>query len=51
MVIVLGYDNNKFINLYLNKRRDFSKFKQIYGRGYLIDCINPYIVVTKMTLI
>ena len=51
MVITLGYDNNKFINLHLNKKRDLSKFKQIIGKGYWIESKVPYIVVTKMTLL
>ena len=51
MVITIGYDNDKFINLTLNKKRDLSKFKQIFGKGYLIDGDLPYIVVTKMVLI
>lgn len=50
MVITLGYDNNKFINLHLNKKRDLSRFKQIIGKGFWIDGSNPHIVVTKMTL-
>ena len=51
MVIVLGYDNNKFISLHLNKRRDLSRFKQVIGKGYWINGIQPYIVVTKMILL
>ena len=50
MVITLGYDNDKFIELHLNKRRDLSRFKQIIGKGFWIDTPNPHIVVTKMTL-
>jgi DNA polymerase III alpha subunit len=50
MIITLGYDNNKFINLHLNKKRDLSKFKQISGKGYFIEAKVPYIVITKMTL-
>lgn len=51
MVITLGYDNNKFINIHLNKKRDFSRFKQIFGKGYWIGGeTNPHIIVTKMTL-
>ena len=50
MVITLGYDNDKFIELHLNKKRDLSKFKQIVGKGFWIDGPTPHIVVTKMTL-
>jgi hypothetical protein len=50
MVITLGYDNNKFINIHLNKKRDLSRFKQIIGKGYWIDGPSPYIVVSKMFL-
>jgi len=51
MVITLGYDNNKFINIHLNKKRDLSRFKQIFGKGYWIgDESNPHLIVTKMTL-
>jgi DNA polymerase III alpha subunit len=50
MVITIGYDNNKFINLHLNKKRDLSKFKQVMGKGYWIDEPQPYIVITKMML-
>ena len=50
MVITLGYDNDKFIELHLNKRRDLSRFKQIIGKGFWIDTPNPHVVVTKMTL-
>lgn len=50
MVITLGYDNDKFIQLHLNKRRDLSRFKQIIGKGFLVETPNPHIVVTKMTL-
>lgn len=51
MVITLGYDNNKFINLHLNKKRDLSRFKQVIGKGYRIDSNLPHIVVTKMILL
>jgi DNA polymerase III alpha subunit len=51
LVITLGYDNNKFINLHLNKKKDLSKFKQIIGKGYRIDSSLPYIVITQMTLL
>lgn len=50
MVITLGYDNDKFIELHLNKKRDLSRFKQIVGKGFWIDTPYPYIVVSKMTL-
>ena len=50
MVITIGYDNNKFINLHLNKKRDLSKFKQVIGKGYWIDGPLPYIIITKMML-
>lgn len=50
MVITLGYDNDKFIELHLNKRRDLTRFKQIMGKGFWIDTPNPHIVVTKMIL-
>lgn len=50
MVITLGYDNNKFINIHINKKRDLSRFKQIIGKGYWIDGPSPYIVVSKMFL-
>jgi len=50
MIITLGYDNNKFIQLHLNKKRDLGKFKQIVGKGFWIDKPNPHIVVTKMSL-
>ena len=46
----MGYDNNKFIDLYLNKKRDFSKFKQIIGKGYYLDDVNPHIVITYMQI-
>lgn len=49
-VITIGYDNNKFIDLYLNKRRDFKKFKQVVGKGYYIDDVNPHIVITHMSI-
>lgn len=55
MVITIGYDNDKFINLYLNKKRDLSRFKQVMGKGYLISNNNlnlpPYIIIKKMTLL
>lgn len=51
MVITLGYDNDKFINIHLNKKRDLSRFKQIIGKGYMVNKSNPHIVVTKMTLL
>jgi hypothetical protein len=51
MVITIGYDNNKFVNLHLNKKRDLSRFKQIIGKGYWIESKTPHIVVTKMTLL
>jgi hypothetical protein len=51
MVITVGYDNNKFVNLHLNKKRDLSRFKQIIGKGYWIESKTPHIVVTKMTLL
>jgi DNA polymerase III alpha subunit len=50
-VITIGYDNNKFINLHLNKRKDLSKFKQVIGKGYMINSKMPYIVITKMILL
>lgn len=50
MVITIGYDNDKFINLHLNKKRDLSRFTQVIGKGYMIDGPLPYIVITKMTL-
>lgn len=51
MVITIGYDNNKFINLHLNKKRDLSKFKQVIGKGYWIDGPMSHIVITKMILL
>jgi DNA polymerase III alpha subunit len=51
MIITIGYDNNKFINLHLNKKRDFSRFKQVIGKGYYIDSNLPYIIITKITLL
>jgi hypothetical protein len=51
MVITIGYDNDKFINLHLNKKRDLSKFKQVIGKGYWIDGPLPHIVITKMILL
>jgi DNA polymerase III alpha subunit len=51
MVITIGYDNNKFVNLHLNKQRDLTKFKQVIGKGFWIDAPKPYIVVTKMNLL
>jgi len=51
MVISLGYDNNKFINLHLNKKRDLSKFKQVIGKGYMVNSNLPHIVATKMILL
>lgn len=49
MVITLGYDNNKFINIHLNKKRDLTKFKQILGKGYLVE--GNYIIASKIILI
>jgi len=49
-IIRIGYDNNKFIDLYLNKKRDFKKFKQTIGRGYYIEGIQPHIIITHMQI-
>lgn len=49
-IIKIGYDNNKFIDLYLNKKRDFKCFKQCMGRGYYIDGIQPHIIITHMQI-
>jgi|SaaInlStandDraft_4_1057021.scaffolds.fasta_scaffold04554_2 hypothetical protein len=50
-VITMGYDNNKFIDLYLNKKRDLSRFKQIIGEGYYIDSPNtPHIIITRLKI-
>lgn len=51
MVITIGYSNDKFINLHLNKKRDLSKFKQVFGKGYMINGKTPYIAITHMTLL
>ena len=51
MIITIGYDNNKFINLHLNKNRDLSKYKQVMGKGYLINAITPYIVIRNILLL
>lgn len=49
-VITIGYSNNKFINLYLNKIRNFKKFKQVIGKGYYIDDECPHIIITKLNI-
>lgn len=49
-VITIGYDNNKFIDLYLSKKRNFTKFKQVIGKGFYIDDVTPHIIITKMKI-
>jgi DNA polymerase-3 subunit alpha len=49
-IITIGYDNNKFVDLYLNKKRDFSKFKQVIGKGYYVDDVCPHIIITHMKI-
>jgi hypothetical protein len=49
-ILTIGYDNNKFVDLYLNKRRDFKKFKQVIGKGYYISDIKPHIIITHMRI-
>lgn len=49
-IITMGYGNNQFIDLYLNKKRDFKKFKQVIGKGYYVDDIIPHIIITHMKI-
>lgn len=49
-IITIGYANGKFINLFLNKKKDFSKFKQVIGKGYYIDGVCPHIIITHMQI-
>lgn len=49
-IITIGYDNNKFIDLYLNKKRDFKKFKQVIGRGYYVNDVVPHIIIKNMKI-
>ena len=49
-IITIGYDNNKFIDLYLNKKRDFKKFKQVIGKGYYIKDNVDHIIITHMKI-
>jgi hypothetical protein len=49
-IITIGYGNNQFIDLYLNKKRDFKKFKQVIGKGYYINDVKPHIVITHLKI-
>lgn len=50
-VITIGYDNDKFIDLYLNRNRNFKRFKQVVGKGFYVDESNlPHIIITQMNL-
>lgn len=51
MVITIGYDNNKFINIHLNKKKNIDRFKQLIGKGFLISDPVPHIIATKITLL
>lgn len=49
-IITIGYGNDQFVDLYLNKKRDFKKFKQVIGKGYYINDTVPHIVITHMKI-
>jgi hypothetical protein len=49
-IITIGYGNDQFIDLYLNKKRDFKKFKQVIGKGYYVNDTVPHIVISHMKI-
>jgi hypothetical protein len=49
-IITIGYGNDQFIDLYLNKKRDFKKFKQVIGKGYYINDTIPHIVISHLKI-
>jgi hypothetical protein len=49
-ILTIGVNNNKFIDLHLNKKRDFKQFKQVIGKGYYIDGIKPHVIITHMQI-
>jgi hypothetical protein len=49
-IITIGCANNEFHTLYLNRKRDLSRYKQVMGRGYLTKGTVPRVLVEKITL-
>lgn len=49
-IITIGYDNNKFIDLYMDYKKDFSRAKQVFGTGYYIDGVVPHVIIAYMKI-
>jgi len=47
-VITIGYDNDKFIELYTFESKEYMNYRQIIGGGYYYDYPKPHIKVIKM---